>query len=434
MATQASAITFLSMPGQAYQDGMGFIQFYFGLPIAMIILSAVIVPIYYRLKVYTAYEYLETRFDRKTRQLVALLFLLSRGLGAGISIYAPAIVLSTVLGWPLGWTNLAIGAGVIVYTVSGGTRVVSRTQTWQMVVMLGGMAAAFGFVLHRLPPAVSLDDALAVGGALGKMKLVDFAPRVDTRYTFWSGITGGLFVQLAYFGTDQSQVQRYLTGSPLAESRLGLMFNGLVKLPMQFVILVVGPAALRLLPVPPAADLLQPARAGARRGERARRRAARRRGRVRAAPSPTRAATATALVDARHGGDGARIAAAEARAARRGRAHRRARASAPSSSSARAARAPRPRTRTTSSCASCSPTSRRGWWACSSPSSCAPPCRRRRARSTRSAPPASSTSTSAACAPARDRRALPARRQAVHRRLGRARRRASPSARRCSRT
>src|SRR6478609_7297257 len=240
MATQASAITFLSMPGQAYQDGMGFIQFYLGLPVAMILLSSLIVPIYYRLKVYTAYEYLETRFDRKTRQLVAFLFLLSRGLGAGISLYAPAIVLSTLLGWPLGWTTLALGAAVILYTVSGGTRVVSRTQTWQMVVMLGGMAAAFGFVLHRLPPAVSLDDALAVGGALGKMKVIDFAPRFDTRYTFWSGITGGLFVQLAYFGTDQSQVQRYLTGSPLSESRLGLMFNGIVKLPMQLGILGVG--------------------------------------------------------------------------------------------------------------------------------------------------------------------------------------------------
>ncbi|HEX8954298.1 MAG TPA: sodium:solute symporter, partial [Polyangia bacterium] len=240
MATQASAITFLSMPGQAYQDGMGFIQFYLGLPIAMVILSSVIVPIYHRLKVYTAYEYLETRFDRKTRQLVALLFLLSRGLGAGISLYAPAIVLSTLLGWPLGGTTLLLGCAVILYTVSGGTRVVSRTQTWQMVVMLGGMAVAFAFVLHRLPPSVSFDDALAVGGALGKMKAIDFAPRVDTRYTFWSGITGGLFVQLAYFGTDQSQVQRYLTGSPLAESRLGLMFNGLVKLPMQFGILGVG--------------------------------------------------------------------------------------------------------------------------------------------------------------------------------------------------
>jgi Na+/proline symporter len=310
MATQASAITFLSMPGQAYQDGMGFIQFYMGLPIAMIILSSVIVPIYYRLKVYTAYEYLETRFDRKTRQLVALLFLLSRGLGAGISLYAPAIVLSTLLGWPLGWTTLAIGAAVILYTVSGGTRVVSRTQTWQMVVMLGGMAAAFAFVLHRLPPAVSLPDALAVGGALGKMKVIDFAPRFDTRYTFWSGITGGLFVQLAYFGTDQSQVQRYLTGSPLAESRLGLMFNGIVKLPMQFGILAVGLLLVVFYQFhQPPIFFNQP--------ELARAEASARGPELRdveaefAASYATRAAGATALVDARHAGDGARIAAAE---------------------------------------------------------------------------------------------------------------------------
>ena len=263
MATQASAITFLSMPGQAYQDGMGFIQFYLGLPVAMVILSALIVPIYYRLKVYTAYEYLETRFDRKTRQLVALLFLLSRGLGAGLSLYAPAIVLSTLLGWPLGWTTVGIGAAVVLYTVSGGTRVVSRTQTWQMMVMLGGMAAAFAFILHRLPPSVSLDDALGVGGALGKMKVIDFAPRIDTRYTFWSGMTGGLFVQLAYFGTDQSQVQRYLTGSPLAESRLGPHVQRAGQAAHAVRHPLGRPAAGRLLPVSSAADLLQPAGARA---------------------------------------------------------------------------------------------------------------------------------------------------------------------------
>ncbi|HXU70740.1 MAG TPA: sodium:solute symporter [Polyangia bacterium] len=311
MATQASAITFLSMPGQAYQDGMGFIQFYLGLPLAMIILSAVIVPIYYRLKVYTAYEYLETRFDRKTRQLVAFLFLLSRGLGAGISLYAPAIVLSTLLGWPLGGTTVALGAAVILYTVSGGTRVVSRTQTWQMVVMLGGMAAAFAFVLHRLPSAVSLDDALAVGGALGKMKVIDFQPRFDTRYTLWSGLTGGLFVQLAYFGTDQSQVQRYLTGSPLAESRLGLMFNGIVKLPMQFGILAVGLLLFVFYQFhqPPIffnAPELARAEASAKGPE------------LRSveqqwnAAWSTRAATTSAFVDARKSGDAARTAAAEA--------------------------------------------------------------------------------------------------------------------------
>ena len=240
MATQASAITFLSTPGQAYEDGMGFIQFYFGLPVAMVLLSATIVPLYYRLRVATAYEYLEGRFDRKTRQLTALLFLLQRGLGTGLSIYAPAIVLSSVLGWPLHLTNLLIGVLVIVYTVSGGTRTVSQTQTYQMVVMLGGMALALGFVLRALPAQVSFNDALHIAGSLGKMKIVDFSPRLDTRYTFWSGMTGGLFVALAYFGTDQTQVQRYLSGSSLTESRLGLLFNGLVKVPMQFFILLVG--------------------------------------------------------------------------------------------------------------------------------------------------------------------------------------------------
>jgi solute:Na+ symporter, SSS family len=311
MATQASAITFLSMPGQAYQDGMGFVQFYLGLPIAMVILSAFIVPVYYRLRVYTAYEYLETRFDQKTRQLVALLFLMSRGLGAGISLYAPAIVLSTLLGWPLGWTTVILGAAVIAYTVSGGTRVVSRTQTWQMVIMLGGMAAAFAFVLHRLPPSLSFGDALGIGGALGKMKVIDFQPRFDTRYTIWSGLTGGLFVQLAYFGTDQSQVQRYLTGSPLAESRLGLMFNGLVKVPMQFGILLVGVLLVVFYQFnrPPIffnqVELAR-AEAGTAGVE------------LRSLEEKWRAAfderahTVTALVDARHAGDAARAAAAEA--------------------------------------------------------------------------------------------------------------------------
>jgi Na+/proline symporter len=240
MATQASAITYLSLPGQAYEDGMGFIQFYFGLPIAMVLLSAVALPIYYRLRVHTAYEYLETRFDRKTRQLTALLFLLSRGLAAGVSIYAPAIVLSAVLGWPLQATNLAIGTVVVLYTVSGGTRIVSRTQTWQMVVMAGGMIAAAGFLLSQLPDGLSLNQAAHVAGALGKMQVVDLSARLDTRYTLWSGLAGGLFVQLAYFGTDQSQVQRYLGGQDLTQSRLGLLMNGLVKVPMQFLILGIG--------------------------------------------------------------------------------------------------------------------------------------------------------------------------------------------------
>ncbi|HNN51791.1 MAG TPA: sodium:solute symporter [Pseudomonadota bacterium] len=240
MATQASAITFLSMPGQAYEDGLGFVQFYFGLPVAMVILSAAIVPIFSRLRVATAYEYLEHRFDRRTRMLTAFLFLLQRGLGTGISIYAPAIILSTVLGWPLHLTNLLIGVLVIVYTVSGGTRVVSQTQTYQMIVMLSGVLLAFLFILSALPKEVSLPDALYIAGSLGKLHAVDFSLRLDTRYTFWSGMTGGLFVALAYFGTDQTQVQRYLTGGSLVESRLGLLLNGIVKIPMQFVILLVG--------------------------------------------------------------------------------------------------------------------------------------------------------------------------------------------------
>ncbi len=240
MATQASAITFLSMPGQAYEDGMGFIQFYLGLPIAMVILSAWVVPIFYRLNVYTAYQYLETRFDRRTRQLVAFLFLLSRGLASGIAIYAPAIVLSTVLGWPLQITNLVIGVVTIAYTVSGGATLVARTQTYQMVIMLLGMVAAGLVVWHQLPADLSFGRALHLAGALGHLQPIDYSLRFDTRYTLWSGLFGGLFVQLAYFGTDQSQVQRYLGGASLAESRLGLLFNGLLKIPMQFLILFVG--------------------------------------------------------------------------------------------------------------------------------------------------------------------------------------------------
>jgi Na+/proline symporter len=240
IATQASAITFLSMPGQAYTDGMQFVQFYFGQPVAMVLLCAFVVPIYYRLKVYTAYEYLETRFDRKTRLLTAFLFLLSRGLATGIAIYAPSIVLSTVLGWPLQLTNLILGGVVILYTVSGGTRLVSRTQTYQMVVMLGGMAVAAIVIWRELPADLSFQRALQLAGAMGRMKVVDYSPRLDTRYTFWSGMTGGLFVALAYFGTDQSQVQRYIGGASLKESRLGLLFHGLFKLPMQFLILFVG--------------------------------------------------------------------------------------------------------------------------------------------------------------------------------------------------
>jgi SSS family transporter len=240
MATQASAITFLSMPGQAYEDGMRFVQFYFGLPIAMVALSIAFIPRFYRLRVYTAYEYLERRFDRKTRQLTALLFLLQRGLSAGITIYAPAIVLSSVLGWSLNVTCVSIGALVIVYTVAGGTRAVSQTQKHQMVVMLGGMAVAAVVIVLRLPPELSFGRAVRLAGTLGKINMVDFSPNLGDRYTFWSGITGGFFLQMAYFGTDQSQVQRYLSGRSITESRLGLLFNGLFKVPMQALILFVG--------------------------------------------------------------------------------------------------------------------------------------------------------------------------------------------------
>ena len=240
MATQASAITFLSTPGQGFEDGLGFVQFYFGVPLAMVFLSATIVPIFYRTRVFTAYEYLEQRFDLKTRQLTALIFLIQRGLGAGLSIYAPAIILSTVLGWSLTLTNIAIGLLVIVYTVWGGTRAVNQTQQYQMAVMLGGMALALVFVFSKLPPSVTLGDAVGVAGVFGKMKLVDFSPSLTTRYTVWSGLTGGTFVALAYFGTDQSQVQRYLSGETLTQSRLGLLFNGLLKVPMQVGILFVG--------------------------------------------------------------------------------------------------------------------------------------------------------------------------------------------------
>ena len=240
MATQASAITFLSTPGQGYEDGMRFVQFYFGLPLAMIVISAVFVPIYYRLKVYTAYEYLEHRFDARVRYLGAILFLIQRGLATGITIYAPAIIFSAILGWPLNLTNLAIGLVVIAYTVSGGTQAVTQTQRQQMIVMLAGMAVAALLIILRLPQPVSLRAALKLAGALDRMNVVSFDLDFHNRYNFWSGITGGFFLALSYFGTDQSQVQRYLSGRSVTESRLGLLFNGLFKVPMQFVILLIG--------------------------------------------------------------------------------------------------------------------------------------------------------------------------------------------------
>jgi len=240
MATQASAITFLSVPGQAYEDGMRFVQFYFGLPLAMVIISAVFIPIYYRLKVLTAYEYLESRFDLKTRLLGAFLFLIQRGLASGITLYAPAIILSTLLGWPLEPTILIMGAVVILYTVSGGSKAVSQTQKQQMVVMMGGMVVAALVIIWRLPENVSFGRAVDVAGAFGRLNVVSFDLNFQDRYNFWSGITGGLFLSLAYFGTDQSQVGRYLAGRSITESRLGLLFNGVLKIPMQFLILFVG--------------------------------------------------------------------------------------------------------------------------------------------------------------------------------------------------
>ncbi|MEM6723277.1 MAG: sodium:solute symporter [Bacteroidota bacterium] len=240
MATQASAITFLSTPGQAYTDGMGFVQFYFGLPFAMVVLCITFIPIYYRLKVYTAYEYLEGRFDLKTRYLAAFLFLIQRGLAAGITIFAPAIILSTILGWRLDLTNLLIGTLVIIYTVSGGTKAVAVTQKHQMVVIMTGMFIAFFYCLNLLPEDFSLGQVMGVAGASGRMDVVDLTVDPTDRYNVWSGILGGFFLALSYFGTDQSQVGRYLSGKSIKESRLGLIFNGLLKVPMQFFILLVG--------------------------------------------------------------------------------------------------------------------------------------------------------------------------------------------------
>ncbi len=240
MATQASAITFLSTPGLAYESGMAFVQNYLGLPIALIVVSAVFVPIYYKLKVYTAYEYLEQRFNIESRLLAAFLFLVQRGLAAGITIYAPAIVLSSVLGWNLNATILFVGVLVIIYTVSGGSKAVSLTQKWQMAVILIGMAIAFGTIIHGLPDDVGLWNSLKIAGKAGKTEAINFSLFTNERYTFWSGILGGFFLALSYFGTDQSQVQRYLGGSSVRESRMGLMFNAILKIPMQFFILLTG--------------------------------------------------------------------------------------------------------------------------------------------------------------------------------------------------
>ena len=240
MATQASAITFLSTPGQAFHDGMGFVQFYFGVPIAMIVICLVFIPLYHRLKVYTAYEFLEGRFDLKTRSLTAILFLIQRGLAAGITIFAPAIILSAVLGWNLTLLNIIIGILVIIYTVSGGTKAVSVTQKHQMAVIFTGMFIAFFLIISYLPDGITFSKALDIAGASGKMKILDFSFDLENRYTVWSGLIGGSFLALSYFGTDQSQVQRYLSGKSVKEMRWGMVFNGLLKVPMQFFILLVG--------------------------------------------------------------------------------------------------------------------------------------------------------------------------------------------------
>ena len=240
MATQASAITFLSTPGQAFNDGMGFVQFYFGLPIAVIIICLVFIPIYHKLKVYTAYEFLEKRFDQKTRTLTALLFLIQRSFSAGITIFAPAIILSSVLGWDLITVNIAIGSLVIFYTVSGGTKAVNYTQKYQMIIIFFGLCAVLFTIFKLLPEQINFQNAIEIASINGKLEVLDFSFDLENRYTVWSGIIGGTFLMLSYFGTDQSQVQRYLSGKSLREMQLGMIFNGMLKVPMQFFILFIG--------------------------------------------------------------------------------------------------------------------------------------------------------------------------------------------------
>ena len=240
MATQASAITFLSTPGQAFNDGMGFIQFYFGLPIAMIIICIFFIPIYKKFKIYTAYEYLEQRFDRKTRILTSLLFLIQRGLAAGITIYAPSIILSVMFGWNLKILVVIIGIMVVFYTVIGGTKALNVTQKQQMLIIFTGLIFTFIYLLNSISDNISITKAIKIASLNDKINLLDFSFNLESRYTFWSGITGGLFLALSYFGTDQSQVQRYITGKSVKESQLGLIMNGLLKIPLQFVILLLG--------------------------------------------------------------------------------------------------------------------------------------------------------------------------------------------------
>ena len=240
MATQASAITFLSTPGQAYNDGLGFVQFYFGIPIAIVVVCTVFIPIYHKLKVYTAYEFLESRFDLKTRSLTALLFLIQRSLSAGITIFAPAIILSTVLGWDLLTLNILIGSLVIIYTVSGGTKAVNYTQKYQMGIILLGLVTVLYVIFSLLPDGINFNNAIKIASANSKMEVLNFSFDLENRYTVWSGVLGGTFLMMSYFGTDQSQVQRYLSGKSLKEMQLGMIFNGIFKIPMQFFILFIG--------------------------------------------------------------------------------------------------------------------------------------------------------------------------------------------------
>lgn len=240
MATQASAITFLSTPGQAFNDGLGFVQFYFGIPIAVIIVCLIFIPIYHKLKVYTAYEFLETRFDLKTRSLTASLFLIQRSLSAGITIFAPAIILSSVLGWDLLTLNIIIGSLVIIYTVSGGTKAVNYTQKYQMGIIILGLIIVLFTILNLLPENIDFKKAVEIASINSKMEVLNFSFDLENRYTIWSGLIGGTFLMLSYFGTDQSQVQRYLSGESIKEMQLGMIFNGIFKIPMQFFILFIG--------------------------------------------------------------------------------------------------------------------------------------------------------------------------------------------------
>ncbi|MDA0348200.1 MAG: sodium:solute symporter [Verrucomicrobia bacterium] len=240
MATQASAITFLSTPGLAYDGGMEFVQNYFGMPLALILIAVVFVPIYYRLELCSVYEFLEHRFDTKTRTLGSIIFLIQRGFSAGITIYAPSIILTSVLGWDMNTTVIAVGLSVILYTVTGGSHAVSLTHKYQMTVILSGMAIAFGIVVYKISNHASFLENLSVAGAMGHLNVVDLSFDIDKRYTLWSGLLGGFFLSLSYFGTDQSQAQRYMSGHSVRDSRLGLMFNALLKVPMQFMILLLG--------------------------------------------------------------------------------------------------------------------------------------------------------------------------------------------------